>query len=903
MANKEIKTTIKLAGEAAYKKAVKDINGDLSVLNSEMKRTNAEFANNEKSIEALTKKGEILQRQYEEQKKKAETLRGAVEDSTEAYKKAEKQQEEVIKQHGAQSSEAVKAANAVEKAKKSMNAFTIQMNNAEIALGKSEAALRANQSELDELNKKEVKQLIPESAINNAKKLGYALENAAQKAGELGSEALGKGLKTTAAALAAYASAATAAATAAGGMLIGNAEEQKTAVSTLTAALGATEEEAQKYKEIAQSIYLSNWGDSFEDVATKIGLVRQQMKSLSDKELREVVESGYALQDVYGIDFSESLRGANSIVKQFGTTASQAFNLIAQGAEKGLNQNEDIADQIAEYATYYANLGFTAEEAFNIMAKGAETGVYQIDKINDAVKEFSIRSTDNSETTNAAFTSLGLNASEISKTFAEGGEQSARAFNNVLTAISEINDAVSRESIGVALFGTQWEDLGESVVLSLRSATKEISTERDKIAEINESVYASFGNTLSRIKNSVSLGDGFSNVTKELSENADDIAEVISNLFGESPTEDTERKFERITKELAYALNDDLQRLLPIVIKGIDTFANLIGEALPSVARTLLPFAVDSLKNLAEDIIKALPEFIPKIINSTSELIISQLPELIDLGLELVIALAEGIGNNLPLILERAGEITDAIINKLSEVNWVETGERIFIGLGNALVSVFTSALGIVDSLLGTEFQQMYDDFQAKARQIGADIYQMMHAEEIDEREDSRKANVIENQVTQKMNDYIRAGKTAKEAVALAVNDVVVTNEDAYLYNAYVKSKLEDPVNLNAHYELVKKYDEMPDTVAPRMTGSSATAEYYMQKAGVAVQKLEAAEKTTSAPSWYSGKFAAAATPTNITFNNYSPTALSPYEQAKQNELELQAAQRYSTSIRPAYSN
>ncbi len=64
---------------------------------------------------------------------------------------------------------------------------------------------------------------------------------------------------------------------------------------------------------------------------------------------------------------------------------------MAQGAQKGLNQNGDLADQLAEYSVYYADLELSAEDAFNMIANGAKNGTFQVDYLNDAVKEFGIR--------------------------------------------------------------------------------------------------------------------------------------------------------------------------------------------------------------------------------------------------------------------------------------------------------------------------------------------------------------------------------------------------------------------------------------------------------------------------------------------------------------------------------
>lgn len=74
-----ISTSIKLDGEAEFKKQLGDVNRNLSQLNSEMKLTTAEFQGNANSLEALTAKNEKLNEIYEQQKAKAEGLAARIE--------------------------------------------------------------------------------------------------------------------------------------------------------------------------------------------------------------------------------------------------------------------------------------------------------------------------------------------------------------------------------------------------------------------------------------------------------------------------------------------------------------------------------------------------------------------------------------------------------------------------------------------------------------------------------------------------------------------------------------------------------------------------------------------------------------------------------------------------------
>ena len=85
MPKRHIETVVKLDGEAEYKKALSNINGELKTLGSESKLIQAEFKGQANSMEALEAKGRNLKARFEEQSKAVETLEKALAESKDAY--------------------------------------------------------------------------------------------------------------------------------------------------------------------------------------------------------------------------------------------------------------------------------------------------------------------------------------------------------------------------------------------------------------------------------------------------------------------------------------------------------------------------------------------------------------------------------------------------------------------------------------------------------------------------------------------------------------------------------------------------------------------------------------------------------------------------------------------------
>ena len=85
MATRVISTSIKLDGEAEFKKQLSGVNGELRNLKSEMQLTTAQFKGQANTVEALTAKDELLRREIAQQQEKVKALEQAVQDSAEAY--------------------------------------------------------------------------------------------------------------------------------------------------------------------------------------------------------------------------------------------------------------------------------------------------------------------------------------------------------------------------------------------------------------------------------------------------------------------------------------------------------------------------------------------------------------------------------------------------------------------------------------------------------------------------------------------------------------------------------------------------------------------------------------------------------------------------------------------------
>ena len=287
-----------------------------------------------------------------------------------------------------------------------------------------------------------------------------------------------------------------------GAAVIASGTQAEQAANQVAAATGLTGDALKEVQDISQNVYKDNFGDSMEDAADAVAVTYQQTKLVGD-ELQTAAENAMLLDDTFGYDVNESIRTAKALADNFGISIEEAYNLMAQGAQKGLDKNGDMLDTLNEYSVHYSQLGYTVEDFFGSLENGAASGAFSIDKIGDTMKEFGIRVKDTSTSTQEAFKLLGYTGDSIADMqakFAAGGESAREATSELLGQLQNVEDDVTRNQIGVDLFGTMWEDLGEEAVYSLLNTQTEISNTTDALGQLNDVKYDDVMSQLTALK-------------------------------------------------------------------------------------------------------------------------------------------------------------------------------------------------------------------------------------------------------------------------------------------------------------------------------------------------------------------------------------------------------------------
>ena len=251
---------------------------------------------------------------------------------------------------------------------------------------------------------------------------------------------------------------------AAGAGAIAAATDFDAAGSKIDAACGEATKSAEVLKEVGSGLYKDGWGESMDAIASSAIRAREILGDLSETDMSYAIEGAMTLEQAYGSDFAESLRGVNVLMDKFGLSATEATDLMVAGTQRGLDYTKELGDNLSEYSGRWADAGMSASQYFSLLEAGAQGGAYQLDKVGDFLNEFLTSLSDGRMEEGIAQFSQGTQATFES--FKEGGASAQDVLNAVVGELATMPDEYSKAQIASEL----WSSLGEDNAMSMITA-------------------------------------------------------------------------------------------------------------------------------------------------------------------------------------------------------------------------------------------------------------------------------------------------------------------------------------------------------------------------------------------------------------------------------------------------
>ena len=498
--------TVEIGGDTSgLEKSLNDVNNSIKKTQSQLRDVNNLLKLDPSNTILLAQKQELLQSAIEDTEKKLEALEKAQEDVTKAFERGDfgkdqymAFQREVEETRGTLNrykadlsglqSEQERLASNTERLNKLFAATGSSVDDYADVLGsRLVTAIRNGTASSDQLKtavekigktvtggKADIKQLTAaldtvddgqavQNLIEDLNGVGDAAQDAADDIGEIAQATKGAALMEAADQLAVVGDKIQDV----GDKAVNAYAETETAVSKVNAYFGETGAAAEASAEIVKNVYGSGVGQSMDAVAEAVIMVKKNLGDLRDTDLTNLTKQALTLEELYGIDMNETLRGVNSLMKQYGLTAQEAMDYIVRGTQNGLDKTNELGDNLSEYAGKFEQAGYSASEYFQLLQNGLQGGAYNLDKVNDAINEVTTRLADG--TIGDSIDLYSQKTQSLFLAWQNGKATQKQVIDSIVADIANCTNEQQALNMAAEAFGTMAEDGNLKFITSLTS--------------------------------------------------------------------------------------------------------------------------------------------------------------------------------------------------------------------------------------------------------------------------------------------------------------------------------------------------------------------------------------------------------------------------------------------------
>ena len=651
---------IGIEGEKQFKNALREINQSFKVLGSEMNLVTSQFDKQDKSLQAITARNAVLNKEIEAQKEKISTLERALKNAADSLGENDKR----------------------------TLAWQTQLNNANAELNKMERELKESQEQVKRLNREKIDDLI----------------NGLKKAGDIAGKTLVAGLKAAAAAMAAIGTGAVAA-----GKFIGDSlgvyAEFEDSMKQVQATMGLTGAEGEEaFKKLSEAAKEAGASTRFTASESADALNYLALAGYNVDQAIEALPGVLTLAAAGGMDLAQASDLVTDSMAALGLEISQMgdyMDLMARTAQRSNTNVQQLGEAILVSGATMKNAGQSVE-TLNVMLgvlanrgiKGAEGGT----KLRNVVMSLT------SPTSKAAkeLENLGVSVSD--------SEGNIRDLNDILTELNgKLNGLSEADKLNALsnIFNKQ-DIAGVNALLAgtgeeMENLYQELANAKGAAEDMANIMEGGLAGSVRSLKSAyeglqIAIGEQFSGMAQDTVDEVTllvrDVTAILNDGFQEG---DITAIGEKISDFLVKGISK-ISEYLPDAINMVSTMLTEMVNVLVALLPTLLPPLLDGAIQLLEGLITSitsniapLVDMVVYLVTTVAEFIIQNLPLLIEAAIQIVVALAMGIAQALPELMPAIVEaiilIADTLINNLDLVLQAAFAiiEALALGLINAL--------------------------------------------------------------------------------------------------------------------------------------------------------------------------------------------------------------------------
>lgn len=660
---------IGVEGEKEFKKALSEINQSFKVLGSEMKLVASQFDKQDKSVETLSARNTVLNKEIETQKQKIETLRSALENAASSFGENDRRTQ----------------------------SWQIQLNNAEAALNNMERELSENEKTIDEMSDG------MEDAEDSTEDFSDELDDAADTADDAGAStrysASEAGEALNYLALAGY-DADKAVETlpkvlnlaAAGGM------ELATTSDLVTDAMSALQMETDDLDtfidQMAKTSQKSN--TSVQQLGEAI-LVCAGTATSTGQELTTLNTSLGVLADngIKGAEGGTKLR--NVMLSLSAPTDKAAAQLTSLGvsvydAEGNMRQLDEIM------ADLNASLGDLSQDE----RTNAINNIFNKTDLN-AVNALLASTTGRFDELSAQIDDCAGAAADMAGTMEAGLAGTTRSFESAMegmqievgsifadfkqTLMSDSIDVIRNFTNNLREAGGDWGKIGEAIGQALSEIILMVGNYLPQIVDMGMQIIQTLGSAL------------MDNLDVLIEAATSIIMTLLNGVVSALPA--LVEAAAQIVVTLATGIGQSLPTLIPAIVQAVTTIVQTLADNLPLI----LEAALQLVTGLAQGLLDAIPvlvEALPSIITAIVDFVIGAIPQIIDAGIQLLTSLISALPEIITAIVAAIPQIIDGLVTAVlgSIPQLIDAGVKLLISLIQNLPQIITTVVAAIPQIV-----------------------------------------------------------------------------------------------------------------------------------------------------------------------------------------------------------
>ncbi|MDO4800605.1 MAG: hypothetical protein Q4A15_00420 [Prevotellaceae bacterium] len=538
-----------------------------------------------------------------------------------------------------------------------------------------------------------------------------------------------------------------------------------------------------------------------------------------------------------------------------GMTAS--FKKLATSAQDGGKKQQEAfealglsMDQVASMST--EDLFASVVSGLQNMEEGTERTTIATTLLGKGAMEMGALLNTSAEDTQAMIDAVH----ELGGVMSDDAVKNAAAFQDSLqdmqTSFAGVKNSVMAELLpsftsimdGISGLMTGSDEASSKLSEGVKGLVESITNAIPAIAEVFSTLLTSLLEVAPELISTLASG-----IVDNLPELIPAIVELVVSI-GEALIENLPMLIEaglQIILQLAMSISQALPTLIPTIVEVVLQ----IVESLIDNIDMLVDAAIALMMGLAEGLINALPVLIektPEIIVKLVEAIIRNAPKILEAAIKLIVTLAEGLMTNLPKLLAKIPELMDQLKSKFIELvsKFLEVGRKVVDTIKTAIQSAWSNLVSIASGLMENLRNAFFEKIQGFA-------------------------DIGENIIEGIKNGLTNGWETLKSYVSDLASSLLDAAKSAL--GIHSPSKLfADIIGYNIPAGVAKGIKNglgLIDDAIEGMTDRTLTDSSILTTAST--YKVSGSESTAKSIGGY-----------NQTVNIYSPTALSPYEVARQ---------------------